>query len=214
MEHFGEFTAHFRPDFDESVRVRPPRDPLLEGSTGHRAFTEVVAGQSFNGGAYRAHDAESAENAKAMVVAAFPEIAESVSVPFGYDWMGRQFALDSRRRDRSGEPLVVLCQPGTGQVLDVPAGLLKFHDVVLVEEPEAAFEADLFASWSRANPDAVPLALTTCVGYTVPPFLGGEHSISNLELIDLDVYWSIIGQLRAKVRDLPLGTSIRSVTIE
>ena len=35
-----------------------------------------------------------------------------------------------------------------------------------------------------------------CVGYKVPLFLGGADDIGDLELADLDVYWTITGQLR------------------
>jgi hypothetical protein len=40
-----------------------------------------------------------------------------------------------------------------------------------------------------------PLDHNKCVGYKVPLFLGGEDEISNLDELDMEVYWSIIGQL-------------------
>jgi hypothetical protein len=190
-----------------------PRDSVLSEASAYEAFADEIAGRTFNRGVYRGHDAASAAQARELVVGAFPEIAENVSLPFGYDWLGRQFALDGNRRER-GDPLVVLCQPGTGQVLNVPATLGGFHEDVLVEEPEAGFEASLFAAWSRANGDAFPLAREACVAYRVPLFIGGEHTLENLEVTDLEVYWHVVGELRKKVSDLPPGTTIGAITIE
>lgn len=48
-----------------------------------------------------------------------------------------------------------------------------------------------------------------CIGSKKPLFLGGEDTIENLESLDLDVYWHIMGQVIAKVRGLPPGTPIR-----
>ncbi|MGW6275929.1 hypothetical protein [Kribbella sp. NPDC055071] len=46
----------------------------------------------------------------------------------------------------------------------------------------------------------------------MPLFLGGQDVTENLEVCDLDVYWSMRGQLRLAVRDLPPGTSVNEVS--
>ena len=48
----------------------------------------------------------------------------------------------------------------------------------------------------------------------MPLFLGGRDEIHNLELVDMDVYWSICGQLRLGTRKLPEGTTIQQVSYE
>jgi Domain of unknown function (DUF1851) len=50
-----------------------------------------------------------------------------------------------------------------------------------------------------------------CVGYQVPLFLGGKDSLENLEITDLDVYWSLSGQLRQGTWVLPPGTAVVQV---
>jgi hypothetical protein len=50
-----------------------------------------------------------------------------------------------------------------------------------------------------------------CVGFRSPLFLGGQDSVDNLELTDLDVYWSLSGQLRLATQDLDEGTVIDEV---
>jgi hypothetical protein len=42
-------------------------------------------------------------------------------------------------------------------------------------------------------------------------YLGGKDSVDNLEVIDLEVYWSLTGQLRDGTPLLPPGTSVRQV---
>lgn len=61
---------------------------------------------------------------------------------------------------------------------------------------EPALAAPFFESWAQANPDLIPLAVTRWVGYKVPLFPGGKDTLDNLEVIDLEVYWSVSGQLR------------------
>jgi hypothetical protein len=42
-------------------------------------------------------------------------------------------------------------------------------------------------------------------------FLGGQDVVENLEVSDLEVYWSICGQLRRGALRLPQGTAINEV---
>jgi hypothetical protein len=48
---------------------------------------------------------------------AFPDFATR-ACPFGSDWLGRLFAVDSARVE-NGEPLVLMMEPGTGEVLEI-----------------------------------------------------------------------------------------------
>jgi Domain of unknown function (DUF1851) len=75
----------------------------------------------------------------------------------------------------------------------------------------SALAASFFASWARANPELLPLGAMQCAGYKVPLFLGGKDSVDNLEIVDLEVYWSLSGQLREGTMVLPPGTSVRQV---
>lgn len=66
----------------------------------------------------------------------------------------------------------------------------------LDELREPALAGSFFARWALANPELLPLDVTQCAGYKVPLFLGGKDVLENLEVIDLEVYWSLSGQLR------------------
>lgn len=114
-------------------------------------------------------------------------------------------------RVSSGQPQVLLLEPGTGEALEIPLAFAGFHDEELIEYADAALAAGFFDTWSAANSGALPLRRDQRVGYRVPIFLGGQDVVENLELSDLEVYWSICGQLRRGVRSLPPGTSINEV---
>jgi len=193
----------------QSVRA-PFRDPRLVPSSGYVDLVEQSAGCSFNNGIYRLHDEESGTRSIAMISDAFSDYAQR-ACPFGYDWLGRQFALDSSRVE-NGESLVLLMEPGTAEVLEIPLSFAAFHEQ-LESLKEPALAGSFFADWSRANPLSIPLNFDACVGYRIPLFLGGSDTIENLVVIDLEVYWSLCGQLRSGTRRLPPGMSISEISI-
>lgn len=206
FEHFrAEYAALRDPDTAGSVW----RDERLTAVEGYGRFAAEFAGASFGGGLYRVHDDRTGPRAWALVAEAFPEFAER-SCPFGYDWLGRQFAVDSARIN-AGQPLVLLLEPGTGEVLEIPLAFSAFHEEELIEYADAALAAGFFRDWSASGQKAVPLRRDQCVGYRVPLFLGGRDEVENLELSDIEAYWSICGQLRRGVLNLPPGTSVNKI---
>lgn len=160
-------------------------------------------------GAYRLHRTDDVEHFTDLARAAFPTLADRIEC-FGTDWLGRQFAKD-RGRLESGEPLVLMLEPGTGEALEIPASFAAFHKNELIEESDAVAAFPFFQEWLSVG-GARP-RYDQCIGYKVPLFLGGADGVANLEVSDFDVYWTIAAQLLAKVRDLPEGTVIDRVTI-
>jgi hypothetical protein len=177
---------------------------------GYTDFAAEFAGATFDGGLYRFHDDLSGPSAMKLIEGAFPEFSNRV-LPFGYDWLGQQFAVDYGRVV-DGEPQVLLLMPGTGEALDIPVSFAAFHEEEVVEFPDAALASEFFYSWSAPNTDALPLRRDQCVGYRIPLFLGGQDEEQNLEITDLEVYWSLTGQLRVSTLDLPPGTPIQGAT--
>ena len=208
---FERFWAAFAPLRDPGPT---PGSPWLErrllAVEGYREFAEEFAGSSFGGGLYRFHDEHSGPATLTLIAEAFPEFAARVC-PFGYDWLGRQFAID-RDRVEGRQLQVLLVEPGTGEVLEIPSSFSGFHDEVLLEQADAALASVYFATWSAANAELLPLRRDQCVGYKVPLFLGGQEVDENLEVTDLDVYWSICGQLRLGALGLPPGTAVDEVS--
>jgi hypothetical protein len=209
---FERFLAEFALLPPEQVAGDAWDEPRLRAAAGYGELAARFAGCSFDYGLYRLHDATSGPKARASIAQAFPELAQR-TVPFGRDWLGRQFALDAAR-EQQGEYLVLLLEPGTGEALEIPMPFAAFHNEELVDYRDAALASEFFAAWSR-DPDhakLLPLAGDQCVGYRVPLFLGGRDVVDNLDVIDIDVYWSICGQLRQGTRHLPDGTTIKDVS--
>lgn len=209
---FERFRSEFAPLRDATQAGSPWRDDRLVRVAGYVEFVDEFGGASFGGGLYRVHDDQTGPRALALVAEAFPEFAARV-LPFGYDWLGRQFAADFGRV-AAGQPQVVLLEPGTGEALEIPLSFVAFHDEELTEYADAALAAGFFEDWSAGHGDALPLLRSVCVGYRVPLFLGGLDTVENLELSDLDVYWSICGQLRHATSMLAPGTSVNEVARE
>lgn len=178
-----------------AVEAEPPR---ADGAVpGFEQFMDSWAGATCKGGLYRVHVAGSATAADAFVAAAFPALAERVTC-FGFDWLGRQFALDAMRVGSSG-PEVLLIEPGTGDVLEIPCGFTSFHEEELVDHVDAALAASFFDEWSAANEDSLPLPFDQCAGYLVPLFFGGQDTVKNLEIVHIEDYWDALGKLRRGV---------------
>ena len=181
-------------------------------ASGDRRTEELEASRSpkiFLNGAYRLHHSDDVARFTSLAAEAFPEFAARITC-FGADWAGSQFATDEGRIV-GGERQILLLEPGTGEALELPCGLDTFHDGLLVEEPDATAAYGFYQEWLATGGTAP--GYDQCVGYRKPLFLGGLDEVSNLELGDFEVYWSVCGQLLSQVRNLPTGTRIGGVSI-
>jgi hypothetical protein len=184
---------------------------ILEGqSVGITSLLSSHGGSSYSQGIYRVLDTSAIPRWTSVVEEAFPDLRRRI-LCFGVDWLGRMFALDFARRDR-GECLVVMVEPGTGQVLEIPCGFLDFHNRELVQYQEEALARGFYEEW-RNSGGHTPV-YDECVGYKKPLFLNGSDTVDNLEVSDMDVYWTIVGQLLSKVRLLSGGARIANVRIK
>ncbi|MCD9189198.1 MAG: DUF1851 domain-containing protein [Pyrinomonadaceae bacterium] len=111
---------------------------------------------------------------------------------FAYDWLGRQISLDFTRVENN-EPLVTILEPGTGEMLEVPENFEGFLERELIDYSDAALASNFFNEWK--NKEKIPLEFNKCVGYKTPLFLGGQDTLENLEVSDIEVYVSLCGQL-------------------
>lgn len=172
-------------------------------------FFRLFGGASFDSGLYRVMNIEAALAWSDAVAEAFPVEGE-IRTCFGFDWLGRVFALE-RTRLVGGLPGVVMLEPGTGLALEIPCNIHTFHEEELIEFREEALAASFFNEWISFGGE--PPDYVECVGYKKPLFLGGVDTVDNLERSDMDVYWAISAQLIRRARGLPNGTSISSARI-
>ncbi len=206
---FRRFTGAFKVTGQPVKSGTKPDAPSVLDSKEYRWLMAEFGGATFEHGLYRLRAANEIRHWNAIVGEAFPEFAARISC-FGYDWLGRHFALDFGRM-KGRQPLVAMLEPGTGEVLEIPADFVQFHNAELVDFTDAVLARDFFLAWRRTAAN-VELHSDQCVGYKIPLFLGGSDTVDNLEVIDAEVYWVITGQLRRGTRWLPPGTTIRAVT--
>lgn len=206
---FEAFSSAFEIDHELSQSAIQVSEALPK-ATGLEVFLQTFAGRSFNRGLYRVHTPQSMLQWNQLALKAFPELPKGIFC-FGYDWLGRQFCLDPSRME-SGEPLVVMLEPGTGDYFEIPTSFQQFHNEELVNHADAALANGFHADWLKAS-NQVP-AHSQCVGYNHPLFLGGNDDIANLTLSDMRIYWDVMVQLICKTRDLPPGTPIGEIAFK
>lgn len=195
---------------------REPFAPrALEQSEGYMEFTRMYAGAEFDGGLYRVHDADSGSRSMRAIDEYFPWRAGEL-FPFAFDWLGRQYALDSSKRQKGGFR-VVLLEPGSGQILNTPEDFAGFHERELVEFASEDLAIEFYRAWSQQHSartgSPLELSWNECVGFKVPLFLGGLDELQNLEVVDMDVYWALFGQLALSVRGLESGTRVTGIEL-
>lgn len=173
------------------------------------AFLESLGGSTFEGGLYRLYLPGQVQAATEILRAVFPEFAKRITV-FGYDWLGRHFALDSGRVER-GRKLLLLLEPGMGDALEIPDDVSDFHNQELVNNANDCLAVEFHKAWRERNPDDIPP--DSCVGYRVPLLLGGTDTVDNLELTDLAAYLHLCAQIRQQVLHLPDGTRVSGAKI-
>jgi hypothetical protein len=150
------------------------------------ALREAAGGQVFGGGLYRVLSDQMAATLTPSVFRAYPDYMNAVDC-FATDWMGNVFAL------RASDSQVIMFELATCEALGIGVPFEKFHTGSLVNEADAALAEHIFRAW-LAQGDRAPAA-NECVGYKTPLFFGGADALSNLELIDLDVYWHLTSQI-------------------
>lgn len=187
---------HFNASFQVTDRESRESDQSILAAVEPYApgFSRLIGdygGGTFESGLYRLHGSGDLLAWTENVSAAFPKLENRI-ICFAFDWLGRHFALD-RKRVVDGQMQVLLLEPGAGEVMQIPADLQAFHNVELVEYRNDALASDFFFRWTDSG--GAPPAYNQCVGYKVPLFLGGSDDEQNLELSDMDVYWTICGQL-------------------
>ena len=195
---FEAFERNFPPDSN------PDRISIQSDVAGLGEFIGRFGGASFRRGLYRVVRATEFQEWTTRLIYAFPAFQGRITC-FGYDWLGRAFAVDTQRPE-GGRPGVVMFEPGTGQALEIPSNIESFHNDELGEFGEAALAISFYHEWlASGKPEPT---YTQCIGYRRPLFLGGKDELANLELADLDVYWHIFGQIILKTRGLPSGTPV------
>lgn len=138
----------------------------------------------------------------------YPNIKKSYRI-FGFDWLGRCFGIISKKL---GKDEILIFDPRDLEVYSIQCNFLDFINEEIPQNPEKYLLLNSFEQWKKLTNKQIPEM--HCVGYNVPLFLGGQGTLENLEVTDMDVYWSITAQLKEAISDLDEGTVVEGFTIE
>ncbi|MBC8060375.1 MAG: DUF1851 domain-containing protein [Clostridiaceae bacterium] len=197
---FKEFCKYFNiSEIDENEYQLSDKLKYVEKTVlGFNDLLNNYQGNLFGKGLYRLHKDDNIKKWNEIVLEAFPEFKGRIQC-FGCDWLGRQFSLD-KSRIVDGIPQIIMFEPDTGEVLEIPCNFIQFHNDEIPNYHDACLASEFFNNWMSMN--KTMLTEQECVGYKVLLFLGGNDTVENLEISDMEVYWSICGQLIKKTKGL------------
>lgn len=168
-------------------------------------FFNECGGLCIDRGVYKTHTPNSSLHWSVLISSYFANFGNKI-IPFGYDWMGRQFVLINGKYN-----YILMLNPSTGEYFELNQNLVDFHNDDLVYEKEDILSASLFdevLQFLKIN----QVDYDKCLGYKISLFLNGTNSLNNYGVIDMEVYWEIERQIYEKVKKLPPGTKIDKVT--
>ena len=176
---FRDFLSYF----NESREIGGSSDP-------YREFVLQLGGKSFGNGLFCAFSKDHVQRWAENVSDAFPEF-NGKFLPFGYDWLGRCFGIDLRKGSYGN---VLMFEIGTLDILEIPCSFLEFLNKEIPKYSDACLAEEYFKQWTEYSGKIIRYG--RCAGYKIPLFLGGEDTLGNLEDNDLEVYWSVLTQVK------------------
>ena len=120
--------------------------------------------------------------------------------------------------NRFGDLFIVL-DDGTVHMLDVGGATLKLvaddreHFGTIIDEGNNANDWLMIPLVDKCVAAGLHLSKGQIYSYQTPPILGGDYTVDNAEVCDLEVHFSVLGQIQNKVKDLPDGTTVSKLEI-
>lgn len=98
---------------------------------------------------------------------------------------------------------------GAGELKEVASDIEDLKEKM--KDDDIANEWFMFALVSDLKKSGLKPKRGKLYGYKILPVLGGEYEVENFELTDIEVHFSLSGQVHHQVKDLPNGTKINFV---
>jgi len=174
-------------------------------------FLSVFGGASFKNGLYRVIRTEELDSWRDVIGDAFPKYRNKI-MPFGYDWLGRFFCIDSEREGQNNS-FILFFSVFSDEVLEIPENLIDFHDKVLVQQGELALEVNAFSNFMKKN-GLNCLGVDKCAELINPTYLSGSFDVSNMRVSEIRMYWEISAQILQSTRGIKEGAVIDSVSLK
>ncbi|NKE10538.1 T6SS immunity protein Tdi1 domain-containing protein [Kocuria sp. CPCC 104605] len=170
---------------------------------------EDWCGASLNRGLLRVHNDETGAEATSQLHDAFGEGSTDLVV-FATDWQAIHYAAGVLE---DGTTVVVAGDIASAS-LEVIAPLDEFLTFVTTDrKAEQYFDRDDFNRFRLKN-RLLGLQFNECASYKTPPMLGGQNTIENRDLTDLEVHWGLFGQIFQQVKDKEDGTPVTEITTD
>lgn len=194
MNKYSNFKDNFKTDITSAEEgVSGYADPLDEDLA---YFFNRYGGKSFSGGLYRTFSLDEISEWQLNIFHMYPQLKGNI-IPFGYDWLGRIFSKFVN--DSSLKQSVTFAFPFEEQVLTIPVDIVSFHNEILISQKIPALESVMFDDFLQRK-KLSSIARNECGALVKPFFLGGNFSIDNMELMDMDVYWTLSSQMLSKIK--------------
>lgn len=111
-----------------------------------------------------------------------------------------------------GDNSVYLLDVGVGTFVRLADDRSHFADLLDVDDNAANWLLIPLVDACRGA--GMTLSRSECYGFKVPPILGGEYEVANVEPTDLSVHYSFLGDIYKQTKDLPDGTRINTVVVD
>lgn len=165
------------------------KESMGETNNLYKDFLKQYGGKQFGQGLFVVFKEDDLEKWTQIISSTFEKFKGLFKI-FGYDWLGRCFAIDLRE-DRKEK--ILMFEIGTNDVLEIPCKFREFLEEEIPVYSDACLAEKFFEEWSEFS--KVKLQYGRCAGYKIPLFLGGEDEKENLEDSDMEVYWEVITQV-------------------
>ena len=120
----------------------------------------------------------------------------------------------------SGDAFVQDAETGSVHFLDLGAGVLSQVASSVCEFQSLLSDRDFVHKYfavemiADLRKSGCLLAPGQIYSFKKPPVLGGEYILGNIEPTDIEVHYSLAGQIHEQVSNLPEGTKITGVSIK
>jgi hypothetical protein len=122
--------------------------------------------------------------------------------------------------NRFGDVFIVSDDDGSVQMLDVSIGKLdrvadnRSHFADLLDTDGNANHWLMIPLVDQCRNAGMHPGPSQCYGFKIPPVLGGNYELANVELTDLAVHYSFLADIYRQTKDLPDGAQIQTVVVD
>jgi len=174
--------------FDES-------NPFSFSGNLYDDLIDQLGGHQFGNGLFNILTRKDAEKMKAFVAYEFFRKQGRFSFKlFAYDWSGRCYGI----LDQGEKQGVVLAfDPDDEEIFDISCDLATFLNDVLRANSDILLWPEGYKKWLDYSNQRVEYG--KCIGYKKLLFAGGKNEMSNMEHMDLSMYWYVVAEVSKRL---------------